>query len=108
MRWTSPPQWAQTDVRRLSSIKRLPLWYWDQVALFWEALFQGAPWPTQLLQVRLVLIHKPRGPKTASDLRPITVLLALRGVFSPDTTPGALSKFVVADLELMPSRLPLI
>jgi hypothetical protein len=71
------------DGRAPAELKRLPLWYWDQVALFWQTVFKGAPRPTQPLQAHVAFIPKPGdGPKTASDLRPITILSASYRVFS--------------------------
>ncbi len=51
-------------------------------AVFWETLFLGAPWPTQLLQAHVVFIPKPGdGPKTTRDLCAFTVLSALYSFF---------------------------
>ncbi len=63
--------------------------------------FQRGCWPTQLLQAQVVFDPKPGdGPKTASDLRALTVLSASRRVAScsSGTIPGAPGRFAAADL----------
>ncbi len=66
------------DGRAPVELKRLPLWIWEHVALFWQLIIEhGAPWLQDLLKAHVAFIPKMNdGPQTPANQRPIAIFVS--------------------------------